>query len=311
MEAWPIEEAYVVRPLGSVALAVGLPFLVEAALSRLAGDPETLARARTPVRATLLSLAFVLGGTALGPSLSEASGGVASHAMAFLCAALLVLADARAVAAPDARAAGVGFVAAALACGASLALGFEHSIAVGAAVMAITGAVAYRPPAPTSDATHAFGWFLGGAAALMLVAAFAAPIPLTEILPEDVPYHGDATWRLRVDPWDPVAMLATGWAAREREELTRATACARESVRMGGARGPALELEAEVLAARGECEAARSMFDRALRARARESFEDDSILTPLVLGGYQLPPTLITACGGLEELPSVGDLRPP
>lgn len=302
MEAWPIEEAYGVRPLGSLLLVVALPFVTRAALSRLAGDPTTLSRAQTPVRAVLLGMSFAIGGTALGPVLAEAPGGLASHGAAFLAAAVFGMADQRAWGAADVRGIVGAFGAALLACGVLGALDVPYGIPAGALLLAAVGAYAYRPRGRTAG-TSAAGWVLGGATALLLVAALAAPVPLTEILPEDAPYHGDATWRLRVDPWDPVAMLANGWAARERQELSRAEACARESIRMGGPEGPALELEAEILAARGECEAARATFDRAIRARAQVSFDDDSLLAPLVLGGYRLPPTLVTDCGGLEALP--------
>ncbi|MCA9608377.1 MAG: hypothetical protein KC619_22365 [Myxococcales bacterium] len=315
MEAWPIEEAYGVRPVGSLLLVALLPFLTRAVLSALVEDAATLARARAPVRATQLGLAFVIGGTALGPALAEAPGGLASHGAAFLAVALAGVVDQRISGPGDLRGIVGGVGAALLACGILGAFSVPYGIAVGAVLVTAGGGFAYRPRRRAADTTTAFGWFLGGAVALLLVAALAAPVPLTEIAPEDAPYHGDATWRLRVDPWDATAMLANGWAARERQELSRAVACARESVRMGGPRGPALELEAEVLAARGACDEARATFDRAIQARARVSFSDDSLLAPLVLGGYQLPPTLVTNCGGLEDLPRLrvpgGPITPP
>lgn len=311
MEAWPIEEAYGVRPVGSLLLVAALPFLSRALLARLVDDPPTLARALAPVRATHLGLAFVIGGTALGPMLAEASGGLASHAAAFLATAVIAAADQRASGPGDPKGIIAGVGAALLVCGVLGALGLPYGIPVGAALVTLGGGLAYRPRGPVPDTTTAFGWFLGGAASLLLVAAIGAPVPLTEIAPEDAPYHGDATWRLRVDPWDATAMLANGWAARERQELSRALASAREAVRMGGALGPSLELEAELLAARGDCEAARATFDRAIRARASASFEDDALAAPLVLGGYRLPPTLVTECGGLEDLPRLGDVLTP
>ncbi|MBX3275084.1 MAG: hypothetical protein KF729_32770 [Sandaracinaceae bacterium] len=309
MEAWSIEEAYAVRPLGSLALAVALPFLTDAALARIAGDPGTLARARPPVRAAVLALAFAIGGTALGPALAEAPGGVASLAAAALCAAVAGIADLRAAGPADPRGL-AGAFAAALA-GALLvrALGASATVLGGACALFACGLYAYRRPAAAPRTGHPLGALLGGAAALFLLALVTAPAALTAIAPDDAPYHGEATWRLRIDPWDATAMLASGWAARSRGELGRARARAIESVRMGGPEGPALELEAEILAARGECAAARATFDRAIEARARAAFADDSLPAPLVLGGYRLPPALLTECGGLDELGAPRPLR--
>jgi hypothetical protein len=139
----------------------------------------------------------------------------------------------------------------------------------------------------------------------LLVALVALPGPLTAIDEAEAPRAGAdaAVWRLRVDPWDPVAMLAAGWASREREAYRRARAQARAAVAMGLPRAAALELEAEVLAAQRRCAEARAVFDRALRARAERAFERDPLAAPLSLGGYHLPPALVTECGGLEQPP--------
>ncbi|HJL20325.1 MAG TPA: hypothetical protein RMH99_31955 [Sandaracinaceae bacterium LLY-WYZ-13_1] len=172
------------------------------------------------------------------------------------------------------------------------------------------GATAPDERIEDGDGTHVLGWVTGGAIGALLAAGLALPWTSTRIGPEEAPHAGAsaAVWRLRIHPWDPVAMLAAGWASREREDYRRAVAQAREARRMGLPVAPTLELEAEVLAARGRCEEARATFDRALRARAARVFEEDALAAPLTLGGYQLPPTLVTECGGLEQLPGLGDL---
>jgi hypothetical protein len=111
---------------------------------------------------------------------------------------------------------------------------------------------------------------------------------------------GPARWRLRLDPWDPSAMLALAWATRRDEDLGRAERQLRVAAYLGVPPADRLELEAELLAARGECDAARARFDEALAARADRAFE--APLEPLELGGWHLPPTLVTECGyGLDE----------
>lgn len=154
------------------------------------------------------------------------------------------------------------------------------------------------------------GWTAGAALSALLVGLVALPWTWTALNEEDAPHAGAslATWRLRIDPWDATAMLAAAWASRRRDEPDRALAQAREARRMGLASAPALELEAEVLAAERRCAEARAVFDRALRARAERLFEGDPLATPLRLGGYHVPPTLTTHCGG-PTLPARKDRR--
>lgn len=132
---------------------------------------------------------------------------------------------------------------------------------------------------------------------LTLAAAGLAARAVSAIEEDQAPVAGDAAarWRLRVEPWDPVAMIAAGWAARE-GSAERALAWAEEARRLGGPEPSVLELEAEVLAARGECERARAAFDRALAARAEAAFRDP-LGERLELGGYRLPPSLLAECG--------------
>ncbi len=306
MQAWPIEEAYVVRPLGSLALAALLPILADAILSRVTGgDLALLARARVPTRAASLAMAWAIGATALGPSLAEAQAGIASHAAATICLTAAVFADRWRIGSGDLRPLVGGYLIA-LSVSASLSVVTPHAVFLGALIIGIASALAFRTRHVEGSAV---GPWIGGALAATLFALLALPVPLTAIRLEDAPQAGDATWRLRVDPWDENAMLASGWAARRRGDLDRASASAREAVVMGLGQAPALELESEVLAARGACEEARAAFDEALRVRASDAFEGDSLLAPLVLGGFQLPPTLVTACGGLDALPGLDDIR--
>jgi Zn-dependent protease with chaperone function len=113
---------------------------------------------------------------------------------------------------------------------------------------------------------------------------------------------GAARWRLRVDPWDSVAMLAMAWASRRDGDLSRAEAQARMAERMGAPVAERLELEAEILAARKRCDEAHARFAEALRWRAAVVFEDP-LSRPLALGGWYLPPTLVSGCRvGVEPL---------
>lgn len=310
MGAWPIEEAFVVRPLGSVGLAALTPWLIDLVAARVVGEAG-LDRARAVLRPVLTALAFALGATALGPSLAPTEGGLASHAAGFLCASIAILVCTRRGGPVDWRRLSIGFGGAVL-FGVAMALfAAPWGVALTSLVVLVAGGIGFRPQRPpTAEASLGYG--VGGGLSLLLMALFALPIPMTAIVLEEAPQHGDATWRLRIYPWDENAMLASGWAARRRGQLDRAEASAHVAVRMGLSEGPALELESEVWAARGECETAQRTFDRALRARAREAFSgDSSLLAPLVLGGYQLPPTLLTTCGGIERLPGLGDLTPP
>ncbi len=146
------------------------------------------------------------------------------------------------------------------------------------------------------------GALTGVVVALSVIAAPFAAEATTEIAPTEVADAGDgaARWRLRVDPWDATAMLAAGWAARSRGEYERALSWARDAGELGAAEGAALELTAEVQAARGDCEAARATFDRALAARMAAVFADP-LTTRISLGGYRLPPSLVTECGGVSD----------
>jgi len=310
MQAWPIEEAFVVRPIGSLLLTALLPLGFDAVLTRIVKKERALASARVPVRATSFALAWAIGGTALGPSMTDSAGGVASHAAASLCLALAILVSQWRMGSGDARPLIIGYVLA-LIVSAGIATVTPHGIFAGSLIVGVAAVLGYRDKrrGDGPDVAGAEGTWIGAALAASVVALLALPIPLTAIRPEDAPQAGDATWRLRIHPWDANAMLASGWAARRRGDLGRAWASAREAIRMGRDEGPAPGLAAEVLAAQGHCERARATFDRAIQVRASDAFEDDSLLAPLVLGGYQLPPTLVTECGGLEQLPGLDDLR--
>jgi len=163
-------------------------------------------------------------------------------------------------------------------------------------------------PAPASDRSPALAWASAATVAALCVAALALPAALTAIPLEAAPLAGSdaARWRLRVHPWDGAAMIAAGWASRRAGDTHRAQARATEAVRMGAPRHVSLELEAELLAGQGRCDEARARFDRALAARAEAAFDEGVPTEPLTLGGFTLPPSLVTECGGLA-LPSLGE----
>ena len=112
------------------------------------------------------------------------------------------------------------------------------------------------------------GVVIGMLVAATLAALVLAPWTVTRITDAPAASEAAARWRLRVDPWDPVAMIASGWSARRREAYSRALAWAAEARAHGASEASALELEAEIFAARGQCERAHARFDEALRARA-------------------------------------------
>jgi Zn-dependent protease with chaperone function len=148
-------------------------------------------------------------------------------------------------------------------------------------------------PRPAPPATRG-GLFVGLGVAVTLVVGVWLAVDLTAFPASEAELASeDETWRrLRVDPWDASAALALAWQARRREDLKRAEAYATEAAHLGVSTPPLLEMEAELLAARGECARARETFDRALAARVVDPLESS-----LELGGYRIPPTLMTECG--------------
>jgi Zn-dependent protease with chaperone function len=149
-----------------------------------------------------------------------------------------------------------------------------------------------RPPAPR----RRLGLAAGLAGSAVLVLAMLGASEATEIAPREVPTAGldAARWRLRIDPWDADAVLALAWATRGDEDLSRATRLVELARRIGAPDAERMELEAEILAARGECEQARALFDRSLEARAVRAMADQE--SALELGGWHIPPTLVRDC---------------
>ena len=151
-----------------------------------------------------------------------------------------------------------------------------------------------RPEAPQRRA---------GLVAGVIVSVGLVALPAVAVLATRIEAGGEAnvgaraaTWRLRVDPWDPSAMLALAWAAASDADPDLARARAAEATRLGANRAELLELDAELLAAAGRCDEARARFDEALSARASERFALGR-WEPVELGGYHLPPSLVTECG--------------
>lgn len=104
----------------------------------------------------------------------------------------------------------------------------------------------------------------------------------------------DAAWRrLRIDPRDGNAMLAVAWASADDDDLEEAGRRIDEAERMGAPPAELGEARAEVSARRGDCDAAWAAFDEALRVRAEAAFERGELPE---LGGYHLPPAMITRC---------------
>ncbi|UJR80396.1 M48 family metalloprotease [Sandaracinus amylolyticus] len=150
-------------------------------------------------------------------------------------------------------------------------------------------------PRPAPPRTR-IGTIVGLAVGAALVATFFVVEHVTAIAIDDAPLAGDAGWtRLRIDPWDSTAMLAAAWATRRDEDLDRAERELDLAAWMGAPRANVLELEAELAAARGDCASARVRFDEALRARSQLAYDDP--WQPLELGGWHLPPSLVTECG--------------
>ncbi|MEM9069948.1 MAG: hypothetical protein AAGE52_15655 [Myxococcota bacterium] len=118
---------------------------------------------------------------------------------------------------------------------------------------------------------------------------------LTDVQPAE-PYtvsETSAWWRIRVDPWDADALLALAWAAERRDEgsglAAERSARARE---LGALESEVATLDAALAAADENCELARSMYDRALAARAREALEAGESLEL----GHPLPEVLVRRC---------------
>ncbi len=147
-----------------------------------------------------------------------------------------------------------------------------------------------RPEPPRTRTGMIVG--LGVGASLIVGGWLAHELTTLPASEAELAGEGETWRRLRVDPWDGGATLALAWQARRREDLERAEAYATEAARLGAAAPALLELEAELWAARGDCARAEETFDRALAARVVDPLE-----TSLELGGYRIPPTLMTECG--------------
>lgn len=155
-----------------------------------------------------------------------------------------------------------------------------------------------RPNPPSTRA--------GLVTALLVLVVLAAgawlATDLTQLRPEDVSTTGHtAAWRrLHIEPWDARAVLALAWNARRQEDLERAEAYRLQAYALGVEEYLALELQAELEATSGDCDAARATFDRALASRVADPLE-----AVMELGGYTVPPALITECG-MGQSPSYG-----
>ena len=159
-----------------------------------------------------------------------------------------------------------------------------------------------RPAAPETRIGVVAGLALG---AVLGVLAYGAST-LTTIEPGSIAMldASAALRRQRIDPWDPNAMLALGWASRRDEAFAEADARIEAAEWLGAPRPEVYEARAELAAARGHCEEADALFDESISARSMAAFETDPF-APLELGGWHLPPSLVSECRR-----SVEDLAP-
>ncbi|MCC6873626.1 MAG: M48 family metalloprotease [Sandaracinaceae bacterium] len=148
-----------------------------------------------------------------------------------------------------------------------------------------------RPAPPKRWPGVAAGLMLG----LPLLLAPLAASELTEIDDVTTAGEGAAQWRLRIDPWDTDAMLASGWGASRRAALSHAELRLARARELGADEASALELEAQLHAQRGRCAEARAAFDRSREVRAASLFEAPWERS-LTLGGYHLPPAMVERC---------------
>lgn len=306
VEAQPIEEV-LLRPAASALLVGVLPWLVARVAQAFFAEARERDSALSMPRALLASLAFGLGATALGPGLSPTRHSIAGHLFGLACVGLTLAADALVArrlgwtAPARRRELGLAVGGAVVLDAVIWAATTEPQVAVVSGALFALALVAHaRDPSRRSRAGWLVGATIAGAlSSAVALAAWATPIEVGEAANTS---ESAAEWRLRVDPWDDVAMLAYGWGASAREAPQQARARLDLARRMGVGEAPALELEAELAALAGDCDEARALFDRALRARAMAAFDEDGLAEPLLLGGYHLPPTMVTECGALESL---------
>jgi len=141
---------------------------------------------------------------------------------------------------------------------------------------------------PRLSAALAVGWTL-----LFVAVAFATDVSTTE--PRSV--DEDRVWaRLQLNPRDPEANLLMAWYERDRDAFADALRRADTARQLGADEPLVLQVESEILAARGDCAGAQATFDRALVSMAERAL-DAALEENLSLGGFSLPPTLISHCG--------------
>ena len=147
-----------------------------------------------------------------------------------------------------------------------------------------------RPPPPPRG-----GLLLGLTYAITIVAVPVAIHALADVPTSAIREAPARTARMRlvIDPWDADAMLALAWRARAAGDLPRAFERATLAAHMRPDRQSYYLAWSELHAAAGDCTAARESFEQSLAAQATRAFDASA---PLELGGYDLPPTLVTEC---------------
>ncbi|MFO0693600.1 MAG: hypothetical protein U0230_08600 [Polyangiales bacterium] len=150
------------------------------------------------------------------------------------------------------------------------------------------------PRPPTFSLASFVSVTLAAAPALLAATTYTATaLPLASVASLDA---DRAAARALLAPRDPQAALAQGWADTRSGHLDSAERRLAKAEALRADEVARLELETEIEASRGECEAARRAFRRAVGLRAERTFA--RVLDErLPLGDYAIPPALVRRCG--------------
>lgn len=110
----------------------------------------------------------------------------------------------------------------------------------------------------------------------------------------------DGWWSIRLAPWNGEAYLAAGWSLAA-ESPERAEALVTIGERAGIRASDATRLRSELAAVEGDCERARTLYERAIVEHAREALES---WERLELGALPVPEQLALRCGLGADAPT-------